>query len=205
MTNLSPALATLDRIAAAIAAVGYAVEPDFLPATLVARLGARAHALDATGALRPAGIGRGDTRTIATAVRGDRILWLDARTPEPSERAVLEALDALRLALNQRLLLGLFELEVHYAIYPARAGYAAHRDRFRDDDARVLSCVVYLNEDWDAEHGGALRLHLEGGATHDVLPRAGTLVAFLSERLVHEVLPAKRERVSLAGWFRRRA
>jgi SM-20-related protein len=205
MTNLPPAPATLDRIAAAVATLGYAVEPDFLPATLTARLGARAHALDAAGALRPAGIGRRGARTIATGVRGDRIQWLDAHTPDPSERAVLDALDALRLALNQRLLLGLFELEVHYAIYPPGAGYSAHRDRFRDDDARVLSCVVYLNEDWDAEHGGALRLRLAGGATHDVLPRSGTLVAFLSERLVHEVLPATRERVSLAGWFRRRA
>jgi len=29
-------------------------------------------------------------------------------------------------------------------------------------------------------------------------------VCFLSERFEHEVLPAKRERVALTGWFRRR-
>jgi SM-20-related protein len=41
--------------------------------------------------------------------------------------------------------------------------------------------------------------------TLDVLPEGGTLVAFLSERFQHEVLPARRERLALTGWFRRRA
>jgi SM-20-related protein len=30
-------------------------------------------------------------------------------------------------------------------------------------------------------------------------------VCFLSERFEHEVLPATRERLSIAGWFRRRS
>lgn len=30
----------------------------------------------------------------------------------------------------------------------------------------------------------------------------GTLVVFLSEEFEHEVLPAKRDRYSIAGWFR---
>jgi SM-20-related protein len=29
-------------------------------------------------------------------------------------------------------------------------------------------------------------------------------MAFLSERIEHEVLPATRERLSITGWFRRR-
>jgi SM-20-related protein len=37
-----------------------------------------------------------------------------------------------------------------------------------------------------------------------VSPCAPTLVAFLSERFEHEVLPARRERLSLTGWFGRR-
>ena len=43
------------------------------------------------------------------------------------------------------------------------------------------------------------------GRSFDVLPRGGTLVVFLSDRFPHEVLPARRERLSLAGWFRRRS
>jgi SM-20-related protein len=63
--------------------------------------------------------------------------------------------------------------------------------------------VLYLNEGWRAEDGGALRLYLPDGP-HDVSPCAPTLVAFLSERFEHEVLPARRERLSLTGWFGRR-
>ena len=35
-----------------------------------------------------------------------------------------------------------------------------------------------------------------------VLPELGTLVIFLSEDIPHEVLPAMRDRYSIAGWFR---
>jgi len=38
----------------------------------------------------------------------------------------------------------------------------------------------------------------------DVPPEGGTLVCFMSERFWHEVLPARRLRLSLTGWFRRR-
>jgi SM-20-related protein len=67
--------------------------------------------------------------------------------------------------------------------------------------------VLYLNEDWARDDGGELRLHLdaaEAGKIQDVLPVGGTLVLFLSEHFAHEVLPANRERLSLAGWFRTR-
>ena len=43
-----------------------------------------------------------------------------------------------------------------------------------------------------------------GTPLRDVLPVAGTLVCFLSDRFDHEVLPATRERLALTGWFRRR-
>jgi len=35
-----------------------------------------------------------------------------------------------------------------------------------------------------------------------VLPQQGRLVVFLSDRFVHEVLPSKRDRFSVTGWFR---
>jgi SM-20-related protein len=104
--------------------------------------------------------------------------------------------------------LGAVELELHFAVYPAGGAYAVHVDRFRDADSRVLSLVLYLNEAWNEADGGALRLYLEAGPEApfvDVVPYGGTLVVFLSDRFPHEVLPARRERLSLAGWFRRRA
>jgi len=35
-----------------------------------------------------------------------------------------------------------------------------------------------------------------------VFPHANTLVVFLSDKFPHEVLPAKKKRYSIAGWFR---
>lgn len=117
-------------------------------------------------------------------------------------------MESLRLALNRTLQLGLFSLEAHYAIYPPGAAYRRHRDAFPDGgampNARVISCALYLNEGWTASDGGALRIY-DGDRVRDVLPIAGTLACFLSERFEHEVLPATRERLSVTGWFRRRA
>ena len=136
-------------------------------------------------------------------VRGDHIAWLEPPGATAAQRICLEQFETLRLALNRELQLGLLDFECHFAMYPPGAFYRRHLDRFATDDRRALSCVLYLNEAWQAEDGGALRLYLPD-RHRDVLPRAGTLVAFLSERVEHEVLPAQRERLSLTGWFRRR-
>lgn len=192
-------------LALAIESDALAVVPAFLDSALVAALRARLLALDAAGALAPAAVGRAAARHADATVRADRTCWLADEPSDPAEHALHRALDAVRLALNRRLMLGLFSFEVHYALYPPGGGYARHRDRFRDDDARVLSCVLYLNDAWRASDGGALRIHRDGLPPLDVLPHGGTLVAFLSERFDHEVLAASRERLSVTGWFRRRA
>ncbi len=91
---------------------------------------------------------------------------------------------------------------------PPGARYGCHLDRFQDDDHRVISVSLYLNLDWSAEDGGALRLHLEkpeSGPYEDVLPAGGTLVCFLSGRFQHEVLPSRRDRLSVTGWLTRRS
>jgi len=104
------------------------------------------------------------------------------------------------------LFLGLVSFEVHYAVYPPGTHYEKHRDRFRTSAERVLTAIVYLNEEWRADDGGSLRIYLSEDCTryHDVLPAAGMFVLFRSEMLLHEVLPARRERFSLTGWLRRR-
>jgi len=193
------------RVVDRIATRGYAVAPEFLDQGVVAALRANTLQFDRAGLLLPAAVGHGADRVERTDIRGDRIHWLEEATDDPCERSLQDALEALRLAVNRELQLGLFGFEGHYAIYPAGTGYARHRDRFRDDDARVLSIVLYLNDRWRNEDGGMLRLHLARGRSIDVIPQEGTLVAFLSDRFAHEVLPARRERYSIAGWFRRRA
>lgn len=192
------------QVVAGLAERGCAIVPHALPAAAIAALRARALALDAAGALAPARVGRGPGRDRRDDVRGDRIRWLDAGTHDPAEAAALAFLDGVRVACNRALMTGLAEYEGHFAVYPPGAAYARHRDRFRDDDARVLSCVLYLNDAWRADEGGALRIFVDDAATLDVVPAGGTLVAFLSDAFEHEVLPATRVRIALTGWFRRR-
>jgi len=189
----------------AIAAQGYVVVREFIDAETVAALRARALELDAAGRFTAAAVGHGAGRVERVDVRGDRICWLDSSTSDRAELFLFAKLEAVRLAANHALQLGLFELEGHYAIYAPGHGYARHRDRFRDDDARVLSIVLYLNDRWRTHEGGALRLHLADRAWVDVTPQGGTLAAFLSDRFAHEVLPTTRQRLSIAGWFRRLA
>jgi len=157
--------------------------------------------LQSTGSLSPAAVGRRDGRTLRNDIRADATCWLDdPRCGEPA-RTLLAQLDAIRTTLNRTLFLGLTGCEAHYAAYPPGGGYARHRDRFRDSDARVVTLVSYLNEDWREDDGGRLRLWLEDGAETTLAPAGGS-VCFLSE-LEHEVLPAHRERRSIAAWFRR--
>lgn len=182
---------------------GYAIEQGFLPAGDVLALQERALNRLAAGDFRPAAVGSGTRRRIRPDLRGDDILWLSGPGCE-AERRVMDHLEALRRVLNRELSLGLFELECHYAAYAPGAAYARHLDRFVTDASRVVSCILYLNPGWAPADGGALRLYA-GEETVDVLPQGGTLVVFLSERFWHEVLPATRPRLSLTGWFRRRA
>ncbi|HWH47386.1 MAG TPA: 2OG-Fe(II) oxygenase [Burkholderiales bacterium] len=198
---------TFDAISESIAAEGWRVLPDFIDQETIAALRDECRQLAAAGMFRKAGIGQSAKHKIQEDTRGDEILWLEAARGNSWRERCLARFEQLRLALNRELQLGLFEFECHFSRYAPGAFYRKHLDQFRDDGRRRLSCVLYLNEDWEPGDGGELRLHLDAGATkkcEDVLPVGGTLVTFLSARFAHEVLPAKRERLSLAGWFRAR-
>lgn len=190
-----------DALAAALHADGACMIAGLPEMPLLEALREDLARLRGDGALRPAAVGRGTNQSQRQDIRGDATLWLDDPRCGAAAGAFLAELSALRIALNQRLFLGLEEVEAHYAVYPVGAGYARHRDRFRDDDARVLSLVTYLNRDWRAADGGMLRLHLESGAI-DIPPLGGSSVCFLSG-IEHEVLPAARARHSIAAWMRR--
>jgi SM-20-related protein len=179
--------------------------PDFLPCGEARRLARRGFALARSGALRHAAIGRGKTRQHRRDVRGDLVRWIDPASPSAAEARVLARIERLRRALNERLQLGAFELELHWALYPPGARYRRHVDQPRGGGARVASLVLYLNEAWHPGDGGALRLHLARRPVIDVWPEAGTLAVFRSEGVPHEVLVARRPRLALTGWLRRRA
>lgn len=183
---------------------GWSLQRGFISNDVTSELAAECRSREAQGALIPAGIGRGDALAVLEGIRGDHILWLEPGQ-SPACDHYLALMDELRLTLNQTLFLGLEEFECHFAFYPPGAFYKTHLDRFRDDDRRMVSAVLYLNDVWQLGDGGELRLHLPGQAPVDVEPLAGTLVLFLSGEMPHEVLPTRRDRLSLTGWFKRRA
>jgi SM-20-related protein len=135
-------------------------------------------------------------------IRGDSTCWI---TPPllPAEHALLEELEHLRLRLNREAMLGLFELELHYAWYPPGAGYARHVDQPQRRAQRQVSLVLYLNEGWTPAAGGELRI-FDAAGHRDIEPIAGRLVCFLTPGREHAVLPTQRDRLSVSGWFRAR-
>jgi len=194
--------ALLDRIADELADTGYCVLPRALPETLTESLHRYlTHLGDAD--FRRAGIGRDQEHQLDRHVRSDEIRWLAPEQPE--EAAYLQWMEALRLGINRRLMMGLFDYECHFARYPEGAFYRRHLDAFQGRTNRVLSTVYYLNRDWHTDNGGELLIYADDRATvpvERVAPEWGTLVVFLSDRFPHEVLPARRERLSVTGWFR---
>ena len=165
-------------------------------------------ALRAAGRLRPAGLGRGLAYRVDAAVRGDAIAWIAPDEAAPELAALLAAFGALRDALNREAYLGLDRVEIQVARYPgAGAAYGRHRDVFADlpggRPTRRVTAIYYANPGWRAEDGGALRLHGDEGPI-DVAPVLDRLLVFLSERVEHEVLPARVPRRAVTAWFRAR-
>jgi SM-20-related protein len=195
-----PAAGLIDQLAER----GFGVVDGFVDAELLTQLRWRCSELQASGALRPAKVGRGDKARLVPEVRGDFISWLQQPSRD-AEQLLLEKLDELRSSLNRALMAGLEDFEGHFAVYPRGTAYARHFDRLHGSDLRAISAALYLNDAWQPEDGGQLRLYVGGGRSEDVLPVGGRLVAFQSERFEHEVLPARRERMSFTGWFRRRS
>ncbi|MEG1040425.1 MAG: 2OG-Fe(II) oxygenase [Pseudomonas sp.] len=191
------------RIVDDLATHGWSQQDIFLPASLTLALAAECRNRAAEGELAPAAVGRGSAQGVREGIRGDHIQWLEPGQAQCCDQ-YLELMDSLREALNRGLYLGLEDFECHFALYPPGAFYRKHLDRFRDDDRRTVSAVIYLNPDWLPEDGGQLRMSLKNGEEHDVQPVGGCLVVFLSGDIPHEVLPANRERLSVTGWFRRR-
>lgn len=133
--------------------------------------------------------------------RKDKIKWIDEDGSYQSE--YLQFTKELQQTLNRELFLGINYYESHFAMYEQGAFYKTHMDAFKRSKNRVVTTVYYLNENWNEEDGGLLVMYDDNGdELTRVIPQANTLVVFLSDTFPHEVLPAKRKRFSIAGWFR---
>lgn len=189
-----------EKVADGLVNRGFAVVDDFLSMQEVNQiLQEGAFQLDG-GSMKRAGVGKTTSRQVNEGIRGDYIQWIDETSAGGTLRAYLSRMRELMRYLNRALYLSLKDIEAHMTVYPPGTFYKRHLDQFRTDDHRKLSAICYLNEGWTVDDGGQLRMHLPSGA-EDVLPIAGRIVCFRSDQIEHEVLPGKRERYSLTGWF----
>ena len=187
---------------------GWASTPGYVERGDSMRLRSECAEASERGDFKRAGVGRGLNLQVRDEIRGDTVMWLQTGDASEEQGLYLAKLELLRLALNERFFLGLFEFEGHFAIYPEGAFYKAHLDRHVGTGDRIVTIILYLNPDWQPGDGGELKLWTtpgdKAGAFVLIEPRMGTMVCFLAGDHWHEVLPANKERMSITGWFRQR-
>ncbi|GAA5133566.1 2OG-Fe(II) oxygenase [Thalassotalea piscium] len=196
-----------ESIATDIADKGFSIRPYALPESLATLLLQHINTLS-DDQFKRAGIGRANDHMINDFIRLDEICWITGTSDAGT--AWIKWAELLQTYLNRHLFLGLFSFESHFAHYAKGDFYKKHKDAFKGEGNRVLSVVVYLNPNWSSEDGGELVIYDQNTSESSLLnnnkitvsPSFGTIVVFLSEDFPHEVLPAQRDRYSIAGWFR---
>jgi len=177
---------------------GFVVVDDFLAASEYQNLQSRLEYLLDIDSLKKAGIGTDANYRIKEGIRGDYISWMT--DSDPTEAGFLVSMEEMKGFLNLNLLLSLKSLEFHFASYPSGSFYARHLDQFNERNNRMISFVLYLNDEWIPEHEGCLRIYQAKGE-QDVAPIGNRLVLFRSDILQHEVMPTQVVRNSVTGWF----
>ncbi len=185
---------------------GFVVVDDFIPDGFREELLQEQQEILAHGQFRHAGVGKGSGFQIKPEIRSDKVWWMDHLNLTPLQNYYWQEMEKIRRNINQGCFLGLRSFEAHFAMYPPGSFYLRHLDQFQNVKYRVVTTILYLNQSWEHQDGGALRMYLPQGngkeEIMDVYPKGGRLVVFLSGEIPHEVLPTFKERVSITGWLR---
>lgn len=136
---------------------------------------------------------------VVSQIRSDHILWINDELKIAQQH--IETLTALSQDLNRNFYLGIKEVEAHFACYNAGEYYALHRDNPQKKNDRVISTVYYLHEDWQEDWGGELHLQDKNEQWHIIQPKPNRIALFQSD-LLHEVIQAKHQRLSITAWLR---
>lgn len=191
---------TFDHIADQLSESGYSIVEGFVGKDDYGPLREKLIHWNEEGDLKRAGIGSAHQFTKDKSIRGDLIRWVNDENPIPEVRHYLARIRNLMDFLNRTCYLGLKDFEMHYTTYPPGTFYKRHSDRFQGTSYRVISAVLYLNQDWEKIQGGELVLYPDAAEPVTVEPRGGTLALFRSE-IEHEVLPTTVNRYSVTGWL----
>ncbi|XP_030234092.1 egl nine homolog 1 isoform X1 [Gadus morhua] len=140
-------------------------------------------------------------------IRGDKITWIDGQEKGCEKiRFLMSRMDDLVRHCNGKL--GNYTIngrtKAMVACYPGNGtGYVRHVDN-PNGDGRCVTCIYYLNKDWDVkEQGGLLRIFPEGKTQFaDIEPKFDRLLLFWSDRRnPHEVQPAHSTRYAITVWY----
>ncbi|UII34058.1 2OG-Fe(II) oxygenase [Fulvivirga ulvae] len=190
----------LEFIADGLANQDYAIVDHFLPMEEVNDI-LKVFALHQdSDRFKRAGIGKDDNLQYDRSIRGDYIKWIDPNDALLPVQKFLDRINHLKDYLNRTCFLGIKDYETHFTIYPPGSFYKRHLDQFKNDGARKISFICYLNTQWQPGDGGELRLYLDK-EIRDIAPTAGKLACFRSEIIEHEVLLSMKDRFSLTGWM----
>ncbi|TYZ57589.1 hypothetical protein PybrP1_013210 [[Pythium] brassicae (nom. inval.)] len=79
--------------------------------------------------------------------------------------------------------------------------FPCHYDNPGKPNARKLTCLLYLNDAWVPGDGGEVQLLPFLKAPVTVAPRMDRMVIFMSDWMLHRVLPSRAERYCLTVWL----
>lgn len=202
--NSSINAALLDKALDDLAEKKWSCVSGLLPREFVDALAQECQSLYDEGSFKAAGIGPQGQQSLQPQIRGDFIHWLQEPL-SPLQTDFLQFLENLRQTLNGSLFLNLKRVEAHFAQYPPGGAYARHIDNPRRQGHRLITFILYLNPQWQSEHGGELALYdpeNENQVLNTIAPRHGDFVLFCSDVFPHEVKKSSAWRRSLTGWFR---
>jgi len=148
----------------------------------------------------PAGIGALEKHALRQEVRGDNTYWLDPAVDDEL-LPFWELVDETIYIFKRYCYLSLAGSEFHFAQYPPGGHYDTHLDQFDGRSNRVISMIIYLNEDWKKGDGGELEILQRDGSAILVQPVKGRCVMFKSDVVPHGVLRSNADRYSLTGWL----
>ncbi|WP_327858088.1 2OG-Fe(II) oxygenase [Acinetobacter guillouiae] len=136
---------------------------------------------------------------VISNIRSDHILWINEELTIAQQH--IDALKQLSQILNYSFYLGIQDVEAHFACYNAGEFYALHRDNPQGKNGRMVSTVYYLHQEWQDDWGGKLHLQDKNNVWHTIDPQPNRIAMFQSD-LLHEVLEAKHQRLSITAWLR---
>ncbi|XP_053154710.1 egl nine homolog 1 [Hemicordylus capensis] len=206
MKSLVPQRLALEYIVPCMNKHGICVVDEFLGKELGGQIAQEVRALHDTGRFTDGQLVSQKSDS-SRDIRGDKITWVEGKEPGcKTIGKLMNSMDDLIRHCNGKL--GDYKIngrtKAMVACYPGNGtGYVRHVDN-PNGDGRCVTCIYYLNKDWDAKvSGGILRIFPEGKAQFaDIEPKFDRLLFFWSDRRnPHEVQPAFATRYAITVWY----